>query len=497
MKQRIVIPYRPRNWAKIVHAAATRWIVLIIHRRGGKTTSAFNHLQRDAINKANTRYAYVAPTYKQAKRIVWGMAKFYSKNVPGVKYNESELLITYANGSEIMIVGSDSPDSLRGIALWGAFLDEYPLQSPIVFTEIISKALADHEGYCIFGGTPKGKGHFFRLYQVALKNPDRYTLVYKTIDDSLEEESGDTIDSLRRALAEDKRQVQDGLMTEDELQQEWYNSFEAAIRGAVYLAELAEMRKKGRVKTSIYDPRLPVYTVWDLGIRDAMAIGFFQKSGPEVRMIDYYENTGLGLKHYIKVVKDKPYVYGKHFAPHDIKNRELISGKTRLQSASALGIDFEVVPSIPKEDGIDLARAFLHRLWVDSDECEIFLDFIGQYRYETDEKRGINKREPEHDFTSHAADVLRYAAIVEDDMTPGDKIEDEPDIPEDPDDDFVGHDDPEASRRVGFGKHPTMKDVNIGALGHKPKKAVLSPYFIPLLTPLRSGLTKLWDDRRV
>lgn len=481
MKQVIKIPYKPRNWARIVHSASTRWIVLIIHRRGGKTTGAFNHLQRDAINKAGTRYAYVAPTYKQAKRIVWTMAKHYSQNVPGIKYNESELLITYPNGSEIMIVGSDTPDSLRGIALWGAFLDEYPLQSPIVFTEIISKALADHEGYCIFGGTPKGKGHFFKLYQVALKNADRYTLVYKTIDDSLAEERGETIEALRRSLAEDKLQVKDGLMTEDEFQQEWYNSFEAAIRGAVYLKELAEMRKNDRTKPGIYDPRLPVYTVWDLGIRDAMAIGFFQKVGPEVRMIDYYENTGLGLPHYIKIVKDKPYIYGKHFAPHDIKNRELISGKTRLQSASELGIDFNVVPGLSLRDGIDVARAFLHRLWIDGKTCEIFLDFIGQYHYEIDEKRGINKREPEHDFTSHAADVLRYAAIVEDEMTKEDEGDDAPPEDDDRSDDYVGHDeDEDEDRREGMGKHPMMRKVNIGAIGHtKPPQQYLSPYFQP------------------
>lgn len=430
----------------------------------------------------------MAPTYKQAKRIVWGMAKHYSRTVPGVKYNESELLITYANGSEIMIVGSDNPDSLRGVALWGAFLDEYPQQSPIVFTEIISKCLADHEGYCIFGGTPKGKGHFFRLYQAALKNPERYTLVYKTIDDSLKEEAGETIDALRRSLAEDRELVKDGIMTEDEFQQEWYNSFEAAIRGAVYLKELALMRAENRVAGGLYDPTIPVYTVWDLGISkgNAMAVGFFQKVGKEVRMIDYYENISHGLPHYIKTLQEKPYVYAKHFAPHDIQNRELSTGKSRLATAASLGIEFEVVPRLGLDDGIDLTRSFLHRLHIDKVKCETFLDFIGQYHYEEDEKRGRNKAKPYHDFTSNAADMLRYAAVIEDDMHPDDDIEDPPEPP-DLDDEFMGQEG-EDGHREGYGKSKMMRDVRIGELGHKPpsKSAVVSPYYYPHVHPLLS-----------
>lgn len=469
----IKIPYKPRNWSKALHNACTRWIILILHRRAGKTTSAINHLQRDALNNPGTRYAYVAPTFKQAKRIVWGMAKFYSNMVPGVKYNEAELLIIYPNGSEIVLLGSDNPDSLRGIALWGAFLDEYPLQSPVVFTQIISKCLADHQGYCIFGGTPKGKGSFFKLYQVAGKNPEEYTLIFKTIDESLKEEAGETIDNLRQSLEDDKKLVRDGIMTEDEFQQEWYNSFEAAIKGAVYLKELARARKDNRICGGLFDPTLPVYTVWDIGVSksDAMAIGFFQKVGKEPRLIDYYENTGLGLPHYLSYLqvraKERHYVYGKHFAPHDIKQKEFTTGKTRLETARRMGVDFEVVSSISLDDGIDLARAFFVRLWVDKLYCEVFLDLIGQYKYVFDEKRGMNTRAPAHDFTSHSADMLRYAAIIEDEMT-----NDEPVAPpqtqhSDPDDEYVGHENFEIEHRDGMGKHPLMRGVNIGSLGHK------------------------------
>lgn len=469
-REPVKIPYKPRRWARSLHAATVRWIVLVLHRRAGKTTAAFNHLQRDAMRYANTRYAYIAPTFKQAKRIVWSMAKFYAKNIPGVSFNSSELLITYPNGSEIMILGSDNPDALRGIALWGAFLDEYPLQSPIVFTEIVTKCLADHKGYCIFGGTPKGKGHFFKVFQVASKNVMEWCLVYKTIDESLSEERGEVIENLRSALEDDKKLVENGIMTQDSFLQEWYNSFEAAAKGAVYLKQLADARKSGRIRDVPYDQRYPVYTIWDLGIgkRDAMAIGFYQRIGNWMYCIDYYENTALGMAHYIKVVKDKPYVYAKHFAPHDIAHKELISGKTRLEGARALGIEFEVIPSVGLDDGIDLARAMFGRTYFDKEKCELLLDFLGQYHYETDEKRGVLKRTPTHDFTSHAADQFRYAAVVEEYMT--NDLDDYAPPPEHEslgDDEYVGDMGYEDEVKEGMGKHPMLKGVNIGAMGHK------------------------------
>lgn len=465
----IKIPYRPRNWAKILHRTTVRWIALVLHRRAGKTTAAFNHLQRDAMRYANTRYAYIAPQQKQAKRIVWSMAKFYAKNIPGVEFNNSELLIKYPNGSEIMILGSDNPDSLRGIALWGCFLDEYPQQSPIVFTEIVTKCLADHRGYCIFGGTPKGKGHFFRIFEVASKFPNEWCLINKNIDQSLEEESGEVISNLENALEDDKKLVQQGIMTEDEFMQEWYCSFEAAIKGAVYLKQLSAARKDSRLTRFNYDESLPVFTVWDIGIDDATSIGFFQKLNGQVYLIDYYENTNVGMAHYIKYVKEKPYVYGKHFAPHDIKKREYSTGKTLHYSAKKLGIDFEVVPNIGVKDGIDLARAMWSHLWIDVKKCEVFIDLIGQYHYEYDPIRRVNTKTPVHDFSSHAADMLRYAAIIEDEMVVDD-IEPTP-VPQVAlDDEFMGDEDPNFKMDDGMGKHPSLRGVNIGTMGHAKTK---------------------------
>lgn len=142
----IEIPYQPRQWAEHLYNSVKRWIVLVLHRRAGKTTAVLNHLQRDCIRIAESQFAYLGPTYKQSKRVAWDIVKKISRDIPGIQYNESELTVRYPNNSKLILVGSDNPDSLRGIALWGVGFDEYSQQPSNIFSEIISKALADHLG---------------------------------------------------------------------------------------------------------------------------------------------------------------------------------------------------------------------------------------------------------------------------------------------------------------------------------------------------------------
>ena len=172
----IKIPYKPRPWAlNHIHNRTERWIVLVIHRRGGKTTAALNHLQRDALKTPNAAFAFIAPTYKQVKRNTWDMTKFYARGIPGVEFNEVDLRVRYPNGSTLTLYGADNPDSLRGIGLWGVVFDEYSQQPSNIFSEIIRPALADHSGYAIWIGTPKGRNEFFKLYDEGLTKPNWHT----------------------------------------------------------------------------------------------------------------------------------------------------------------------------------------------------------------------------------------------------------------------------------------------------------------------------------
>lgn len=414
---KITIPYKPRNWAKSFHGTVKRWMVLVLHRRAGKTTAILNHLQRDAIRVPNSQYAFIATTYTQVKLIAWDIAKTISSPIPGVQHIATPpYTIIYPNSSKIYLLGSDNPDALRGMALWGGGQDESSQQPSNLFTEVISKCLADHLGYWIWAGTPKGKNQFYKTYLAGVKNSNDYEVILKTIDDSLRDETGDTIDNLRQALEDDKRLVEIGEMTQEEFDQEWYCSFEAAIKGAYYAKQIAEARKTGRIKTVPYDPAIPVHTVWDLGIGKNLAIGFYQKpSRQEMHMIDFWEGSQKdGIPEAAMVVQARKYVYGKHFAPHDIKATEQGTGKTKLETADKLGIKFEVVQNIGLDNGINAGRLMFARLWVDETKCEYWLDAVSQYKQEWDEKKGMFIEKPLHDWTSHSADVHRYASVVED-----------------------------------------------------------------------------------
>jgi hypothetical protein len=375
------------------------------------------------MNTPQSKYAYIAPTYKQAKNVAWDLLKQSVTLVHNIKINESELRVDLFNQSRITLYGSDNPDALRGLGLWGVVFDEYSQQPSNIFTEIIRPALADHQGYAVWIGTPKGRNDFYRLYKglddndKPKKNLDKWLRILLTVDDT---------GLIPQSELEDSRAE----MTEDEYQQEWYCSFDAAIKGAYYAEELSKARQDKRITKVDWDNTLPVYTVWDLGISDAMAIGFWQRVRQEMRLIDYYESTDRGLPHYTKIIQNKPYTYAKHFAPHDINQRELTTGRTRLEIAKELGINYVVLPKLGVADGIHAGRLMFDRLWVNNENCQTWIDYIAQYHREWDDNRGCFKDNPYHDFTSHAADMYRYAALAEKMMTQssGSILDDSPQV---------------------------------------------------------------------
>jgi hypothetical protein len=211
-------------------------------------------------------------------------------------------------------------------------------------------------------------------------------------------------------------------MTPDQFQQEMECSFDAAIKGAIYADELGQARDQGRVGQVPYVPSLPVHTFWDLGVGDATAIGFVQQVGAQVHAIDYYEASGEGLQHYAKVLQDRNYVYGKHFAPHDIQVRELgAGGRSRFDTAASLGIRFELAPNTSLEDGIHAARMLLPRVWFDERKCARWLDGLANYRWAENKALGEMKSTPVHDWASHPADMTRYLAVSLEEVRPKQK----------------------------------------------------------------------------
>ena len=403
MASSIVIPYAPRPLQQEIHDQLKRWSVVCCHRRFGKTVFAINHLLRDCLtsNKERPRYAYLAPTYKQAKTIAWDYLQHYSRPIPGIQINQSELRIDYPNGGRIQLFGCDTPDALRGIYLDGCILDEYAQMPSSLFGEVLRPALSDRQGWALFIGTPKGKNAFYDLYAHAEQDDRWHAVTHKASDTGI--------------VADDELVDAKAIMTDEEYEQEYECSWSAAIRGAVFGKEMASCIRDKRIGFIPIEPSVPVHTFWDLGIADSMSIWFVQAVGKEIRFVNYYEHTGEGMAHYINHLdqfkRDHGINYGDHFAPHDIEVRELSSGKSRRDTALKMGIAFRVVPQHKVADGLEATRRLFNRFWFDEKRCKHGVECISQYRYDYDEKRGVFRDNPLHDWTSHCADALRQLAM--------------------------------------------------------------------------------------
>lgn len=396
--ERIIIPYCPRAQQQALHDAmdTARFGAIVCHRRFGKTVWAINHLQKAALlnTQRAPRYAYIAPTYRQGKQAAWDYMQHYAAPLPQ-SVNHSELRIDYANGAQVRIYGSDNPDALRGIYLDGVVCDEYGLMDPRLWGEVIRPLLSDRGGWAVFMGTPNGKNQFWDIVQTAKTEPGWLFREYKSSQTGII--PAHELEAARR------------VMTADQYQQEYECSFEASVKGSIFGQEFAAAHEQGRVCRVPVDPALPVDTDWDLGVDDRTAIVFSQSlySG-EVRIVDYYENAGVGLDHYKAKLLEKGYAYGTHYAPHDIQVTELTSGNTRLEIARKLGIPFlpcERVQS--KGESIHAAKMLFPRCWFDAERTKDLLSALQSYRWDWNAKIKDFTPRPLHDWASHAADAFQ------------------------------------------------------------------------------------------
>jgi hypothetical protein len=204
-------------------------------------------------------------------------------------------------------------------------------------------------------------------------------------------------------------------LKDPELREQWRHGSwkKARVKGSYYGTQIDALIDQSRVCAIPYDPLLPVHTFWDIGVGDTTPIWFIQVYGKEVRVIDYYENSGEGVKHYIKVLQDKPYKYGRHIAPHDIKVREWGNdAKSRYDVAKENGITFEIAPNVPVMEGIEAVRELLPFCWFDKGKTKDGLNALMHYRKTWIEDRQTFLDQPLHDWASHASDAFRMFAVT-------------------------------------------------------------------------------------
>lgn len=397
--------YVPRPFQAKLHNSFKRFNVVVCHRRFGKTVLANAEMvDKGLANELkNPQYAYIAPTYGQAKRVAWEYLKDFTKNIPGVKVHEQELRIDIPRpdrGDRVrfMLLGAENPDSLRGIYLDGVILDEYAQCDPTIWGQVIRPALSDRLGWAIFIGTPKGQNHFHDIFQAARNLPNWFTCILRASETGV--------------VAQEELEEARATMSEEEYNQEYECSFTAALIGSYYGKYIEDIEKKGQVRSVPHDPAVEVETYWDLGISDTTAIWFIQRVGKEVHVIDYLEEAGKGLEHYAKELKSKGYVYSNHYIPHDGAARELGTGRTRQETLLEYGIRTTIVPRQSVADGINAVRLAIPMCWFDKIKTAKGMSALKNYQRKWDSKNKRFEDKPLHDWASNGADAFRQFGIT-------------------------------------------------------------------------------------
>ena len=387
--------------------------VVVWPRRHGKDDLALHFTACAAMQRVGT-YWHCLPESAQSRRAIWdainprtGLRRIdecFPDSICEVKRSQ-DMYIRLISGSSWSLVGSDNYDSLVGTPPVGIVFSEFALANPNAWG-YLRPILADNGGWAMFVSTPRGRNHLYDLFKFAEDDP-KWFAEHLTVDDT------GVLD--KEQLASELKEYQAMYGPEEGyamFRQEYYCAWDGAVSGSYYGALLDQAEEDGRITNVPYDPSLPVVTSWDLGMGDATGIWFAQFHNQEIRLIDYYEASGEGLTHYVKVLKDRPYVIESSILPHDVKVRELGTGLSRYEMLQKIGLNnITIAKKLPVDDGINAVRTALPRIWIDRKKCRIGLDHLRNYRKEYDEVRKEYKSRPYHDKSSHGADSLKYLII--------------------------------------------------------------------------------------
>lgn len=421
----ITIPYNftPRNYQLDLFRAmdsGKKRAILRWHRRAGKDKACWCYLIKEAARIAGN-YFYVFPTKTMARQALWEnidssgfkllqhIPKEFIKRI-----SNQEMLVELINGSTIRVLGYDKdPDSIRGIACKGAVFSEFAFSDPESYKTMIP-ALRESDGWTIFNSTPNGRNHFYDLWKSVENSPRWHVSMLQTVNPQLDSYSG--------LIPADKFQeiiLEEGL-TQEDVDREYGVSFNSGMKGAYYADCIERAYFQNRISGFPYEDMYKVDTFWDLGVDDSTAVWFRQRVGNKIIFIDYYEESGKDLQHYVKMLENKGYDYGTHYLPHDANHRSLQTGNTTayifeemLKSRRIDGSVF-ILDRLPVQDGINAVRTRFSKYHFDAGKCQEGLSKVELYHRKYDKRKQSFLKEPVHDFCSHAADALRMEAISED-----------------------------------------------------------------------------------
>jgi hypothetical protein len=346
--------------------------------------------------------------------------------------------LVFNNGSSLRVGTSMRGSTLQylHISEFGKICAHYPEKAREVMTGSLNTLSAGQ--YCFIESTSEGReGYFYDMCREAQAMQDSgkklskldykffffpwwkdetYTLdepvtICKETEDYFTSlsEKGITLTDPQKYWYIKKEQTQ-----LDDMKREYPStsdeSFETAITGAYYCKQLSLARMQGRISEVYYGEDLPVHTCWDMGYADDTAIWLFQLEGKEIHLLEYIEGSNEPLTYYLKILKQKNYVYGTHLVPHDAGHHEYGSGLTRIETARKNGFTFSLVRNISVEEGIDAVRYLFPRMWFDEKKCEKGIAHLDNYKRTWNNQQGCWGSKPQHNDASHCADSLRTLA---------------------------------------------------------------------------------------
>lgn len=373
---------------------------LIWHRRSGKDEICLNRAAVAAFERV-ANYWHMLPEYAQARKAIWDAVnphtgkrridEAFPQEIRKTTRNQ-EMQIEFINGSTWQVVGSDRFDALVGSTPAGIVYSEWALANPSART-YLRPILAENNGWQIFITTPRGNNHARHTFEAAQKNPHAFAQRLSAYDTKVF-----TSEQLTYEL---EQAIQDfgEVIGRAKFEQEYLCSWDAAILGAVWGKEFADIESQGRLGNyPILDK--PVFTSWDLGYKDQTAIFWWQIDNGRVRFIDHYDAFGADIDHYVSVIKSKGYKYANHWLPHDAKAKTLASGGKSIQEMlqSALGMsNIRIVPNLSLMDGIQATRKMLQAAVFD-EKTIAGVEACKQYRYTWKDETRTFSVVPLHDW---------------------------------------------------------------------------------------------------
>ncbi len=437
------IPFK-LNWAQQQLYESTWYLNIILKARqlGISTYLCLLFLDR-CLFVPNVSAGLIAHTKEDGEQL-FRRIKFAYDNLPEqlkewVKAdNDTANMLKFSNGSSIRVGTSLRSSTLQylHVSEFGKICAMYPDKA----REIITGSLNTLEvgQYCFIESTAEGReGKFYELCQQAKNDQDSNKVLSKLdwkfhffpwwrdrqyVIGSVPHMTEDHHDYFLRLKTqgielspEQKNWYVYKLATQKEDMKREYPStasecWETSNEGTYYAKYLTQARLESRICSIPYDDSLPVHTAWDLGYNDSTTIWYFQVFGKEIRLIDYDEGSGESLEFWLNLVKNKPYTYDRHLAPHDIMVHEYSSGMTRQSAARKLGISLICVQKLDPIRGIDTARNLLPRCWFDLKKCEKGIKALENYKKEWDERHACWRSSPLHNWASHGADAFRTLA---------------------------------------------------------------------------------------